>query len=81
MGPDDARRITRRRVPRAFRRLPHPGMDRTAALAAEHRRLSAVLTLAVRETPAVRWAVYDLADIEAELAALSAPIERPWFTG
>ena len=44
-----------RRLPRDFRRLPHPGMDPDAALVAEHRRLSAVVDVASllgRETSA-----------------------------
>ena len=35
-----------RRLPRDFRRLPHPGMDPDAELVAEHRRLSAVVDVA-----------------------------------
>ena len=35
-----------RRLPRDFRRLPHPGMDPDAELIAEHRRLSAVVDVA-----------------------------------
>ena len=72
-----------RRLPRDFRRLPHPGMDPNAELIAEHRRLSAVVDVASllgRETAAVRWTVYELRDLETELDARGVRVPRRWFT-
>ena len=72
-----------RRLPRDFRRLPHPGMDPDAELIAEHRRLSAVVDVASllgRETAAVRWTVYELRDLETELDARGVRVPRRWFT-
>lgn len=72
-----------RRLPRDFRRLPHPGMGPDAELVAEHRRLSAVVDVASlmgRETAAVRWTVYELRDLETELDARGVRVSRRWFT-